>query len=31
VKKKRSVLARKGEAVRRKIHGNAHVDRNYAG
>ena len=28
--KKRSALARKGEAVRRKIHGDAHVDRNYA-
>jgi alkylhydroperoxidase/carboxymuconolactone decarboxylase family protein YurZ len=30
VKKQRSTLARKGEVVRRKIHGNAHVDRNYA-
>lgn len=27
---KRSALARKGEVVRRKAHGNAHVDRNYA-
>ena len=30
VKKKRSALARKGEVVRRKIHGNAHVNRSYA-
>jgi 4-carboxymuconolactone decarboxylase len=29
MKKQRSALARKGEIVRRKIHGNAHVDRNY--
>jgi alkylhydroperoxidase/carboxymuconolactone decarboxylase family protein YurZ len=29
MKKKRSALARKGEIVRRKIHGNAHVDRAY--
>ena len=27
---KRSALARKGEVVRRRVHGNAHVDRNYA-
>ena len=27
---KRSALAKKGEAVRRKAHGDAHVDRNYA-
>jgi alkylhydroperoxidase/carboxymuconolactone decarboxylase family protein YurZ len=27
--KKRSALARKGEFVRRKVHGNAHVDRGY--
>jgi alkylhydroperoxidase/carboxymuconolactone decarboxylase family protein YurZ len=30
MKRARSALARKGEVVRRKIHGNAHVDRNYA-
>ena len=30
VKQKRSALARKGEVVRRRIHGDAHVDRNYA-
>ena len=30
MKKKRSALARKGEVVRRKVHGTAHVDRNYA-
>ena len=30
MKKTRSTLARKGEVVRRKIHGDAHVDRNYA-
>ena len=30
MKQKRSALARKGEVVRRKIHGNAHVNRNYA-
>ena len=30
MKKNRSALARKGEIVRRKIHGDAHVDRNYA-
>lgn len=30
MQKKRSALARKGEVVRRKIHGNAHVNRNYA-
>jgi alkylhydroperoxidase/carboxymuconolactone decarboxylase family protein YurZ len=30
MKKNRSALARKGEAVRRKVHGNAHVNRNYA-
>ena len=30
MKKQRSALARKGERVRRKIHGDAHVDRNYA-
>ncbi|MDB5811492.1 MAG: 3-oxoadipate enol-lactone hydrolase [Betaproteobacteria bacterium] len=29
MKRKRSALARKGEIVRRKIHGDAHVDRNY--
>ena len=29
MKKQRSALARKGEIVRRKVHGNAHVDRNY--
>ena len=28
---KRSALARKGEVVRRKAHGNAHVDARYAG
>lgn len=27
--KKRSALARKGEIVRRKVHGDAHVDRGY--
>jgi len=27
---KKSALARKGEVVRRKAHGDAHVDRNYA-
>ena len=27
MKKKRSALARKGEIVRRKVHGDAHVDR----
>jgi len=30
VKKKRSALAKKGEVVRRKIHGNAHVNRSYS-
>jgi 3-oxoadipate enol-lactonase/4-carboxymuconolactone decarboxylase len=30
MKSKRSALASKGEVVRRKVHGNAHVDRNYA-
>jgi alkylhydroperoxidase/carboxymuconolactone decarboxylase family protein YurZ len=30
MKRTRTALARKGEVVRRKIHGNAHVDRNYA-
>jgi alkylhydroperoxidase/carboxymuconolactone decarboxylase family protein YurZ len=30
MKRARSALARKGEVVRRKIHGNPHVDRNYA-
>jgi alkylhydroperoxidase/carboxymuconolactone decarboxylase family protein YurZ len=30
MKKRRTALARRGEIVRRKIHGNAHVDRNYA-
>jgi alkylhydroperoxidase/carboxymuconolactone decarboxylase family protein YurZ len=29
MKKKRSPLALKGEVVRRKVHGNAHVDRGY--
>jgi len=29
MKKKRSALARKGEIVRRRIHGNAHVERAY--
>ena len=28
--KKRSALAQKGEVIRRKVHGDAHVDRNYA-
>src|SRR3954468_16579313 len=28
-KRKRSALAQKGEVIRRKVHGNAHVDRNY--
>ncbi len=30
MQKKRSALARKGEIVRRKMHGNAHVNRSYA-
>ena len=30
MKAKRSALARKGEVVRRKTHGDAHVDRGYA-
>ena len=30
MKTKKSALARKGEVVRRKAHGDAHVDRNYA-
>ncbi len=29
MKKKRSALARKGEVVRRQVHGDAHVDRGY--
>jgi alkylhydroperoxidase/carboxymuconolactone decarboxylase family protein YurZ len=29
MKKKRSLLALKGEVVRRKVHGDAHVDRGY--
>jgi 4-carboxymuconolactone decarboxylase len=29
MKKKRSALARKGEVIRRKVHGDVHVDRGY--
>jgi len=30
LRKNRSALARKGEVVRRRVHGDRHVDRNYA-
>ena len=30
MRKNRSALARKGEVVRRRVHGDRHVDRNYA-